>query len=288
MRKRDAVAETVIGAPAVDGVVGTGEKVAIPSGPIWAEIDLAPTAAGRLVSAAYKLPLLMITIEYMDGSSRDFRFIASVGKAGFLLSPTVEKAATLLALESSSVSFANAGVTPVSFSISADDRTGWLWQRRFRVVLRPIVFPKANNIDSILFTPLKPSDGDLPSAIDGDCAIDEVAGQDGDDIRLAAATVSLSLRGWGMMSTVKGEPNRSQSMVFIPEGAGSAFSANLPKIASPGLAAHFGTPAAGDAAFDTDIDVRSLPAGRYRLQLVQDGAEGAVQCSHRAIVVERR
>ena len=288
LQKRGTVAETGIGASVVDREVGLGEKVAIPSGPIWAEIDLAPTATGRLVSAAYKLPLLTLTIKYMNGSSRDFRFIASVGKAGFLLSPTVEKAATLLALESPSPSFANAGVMPASFSISADDRTGWLWQSHFRVVLRPIAFPKADDVDSILFTQIKPFDGDLPSAIYGDCAIDEVAGQDGDDVRLAAATGSLSLRGWGMMSAERGESNRGLSMVFVPEGAGTAFSADLPKIASPGLVEHFRTPAAGDAGFDADVDVRSLPAGRYHLQLVQDGVDGAVQCSHRVIVVERR
>lgn len=288
LRKRDAVVTTPIGASLVDREAGFEEKIAVPPGPIWAEIDVDPTVLGRLVSAAYKLPPLTLAIEYADGSSRRFRFIASVAKAGFLLSPTVDKTAGLLALESAIAPPASPAATPVAFSIWSDDPIGVLWRGHYRAVLRPIAFPEVPGVDDLLFTPLKLLVEDLPSEVEGDCVVDDVAKQRGADIAIDAATKVLNLRGWAMMSVAKGRANRHLSIAFLPEDGGAIFTSALPKLASPGLAQHLGTRAAGDAAFDADIDVRPLPAGRYRLQLVQDDDEGAVLCGHRAITVDRR
>lgn len=289
LRKRDAAAMTSIGGPVVDREVEFGEQIAVPPGPVWAEIDVEPTVPGRLVAAAYKLPPLTLAVDYADGSAREFRLIASIAKAGFLLSPTIEKATALLALQSTVPAPAGPEETPVNFSIGIENGAGGLWRGRFRVVLRPIMFPKTAGIAALLFVPLKPMKGDLPSAFGGDCAIDEVARRDGDQVPLDAGTGTLNLRGWAMMSGTEGLANSHLSVALLPEGGGSGFLADLPKLASPGLAEHFGTPAAGEAAFDADIDIASLPRGRYRLQLVEDGQDGeAVQCGHRTVVVERR
>ena len=270
LQKRVVSAATAIGAPVADREALFGERVALPAGPIWAEIDVEPSLVGRLVSAAYKLPLLTMTIDYENGTSRDFRFIAAMARGGFLLSPTVEKAAALMALESDAASGLALGPKPVAFAIRSDDATGRLYRKRFHAVLMPIAFPRTPDVDRILFSPLKPYEGDLPSIVQGECVVDAVAQQDGSDIPLDKEAGSLNVRGWAMMSAAEGRPNRDLSMAFIPDSGGETFTADLPKIASPGLAEHFGTPAAGNAAFDADIDVRALPAGRYHLQLLQD------------------
>ena len=59
---------------------------------IWASVHLRSTLAGRLMSAAFKAPVVELTLELADGSSHRKRFIPGMGPTGFLLSPYVEDA----------------------------------------------------------------------------------------------------------------------------------------------------------------------------------------------------
>lgn len=71
-----------------------GDEVQIPDSDqlIWAEVDIHPSLFGRLVNVLYKLPELRIAMKMAgdDHTSQDYRYIASLGRAGFLVSPYVD------------------------------------------------------------------------------------------------------------------------------------------------------------------------------------------------------
>ncbi len=58
-------------------------------GLLWARIDMRPTLLGKLVLAAFKLPAVSIDLRLADGRTAQFRYIPEIGRAGFLLSPSV-------------------------------------------------------------------------------------------------------------------------------------------------------------------------------------------------------
>jgi hypothetical protein len=70
-----------------------GETVILPESeqPIFAEIEITTNILGRIASFAFKQPSpLEIRIKLKNGSSREFRIIPGMIKAGFLLSPLIE------------------------------------------------------------------------------------------------------------------------------------------------------------------------------------------------------
>ena len=57
--------------------------------PIWAEIDLRPTFLGPIFAALFKPPQLHITLRYEDGDAESFRYVAAMGRSGFIISPVI-------------------------------------------------------------------------------------------------------------------------------------------------------------------------------------------------------
>jgi hypothetical protein len=80
-------------APLGDVSVQFGQAIEVPStpqGPIWAEIEVRPSMAGRLATAALKSPPVFLDLALADGRSGRTRLVPEVAKSGFLLSPLVE------------------------------------------------------------------------------------------------------------------------------------------------------------------------------------------------------
>ena len=83
---------------------GFDAAIAVPpidDGPIWVQITIEPTAAGRLLSLAYKNPELMMAVSLPAGQEQVYRLIAGEAEAGFLLSPLVDNRQAFAALASS-------------------------------------------------------------------------------------------------------------------------------------------------------------------------------------------
>jgi len=152
LQRRDLPKPIGINEPILAGTRMLGTQVEIPdhTGPIWAEIDVKPTLLGRLVSAAYKNPLLMIILKYDDGSTRTYRFIAGLGKAGFLLSPTVQSGRDFVALQSTRFNAIFADKFPVGFEISGHSGTRFLWSKSFSIKLYTMSLAADPRVDGIL------------------------------------------------------------------------------------------------------------------------------------------
>lgn len=77
--------------------------IAVPTtedGPVWVQMTIEPTVAGRILSAAYKDPELFMTVTLPGGHEQRYRLIAGEAKAGFLLSPVIANRQAFAALAS--------------------------------------------------------------------------------------------------------------------------------------------------------------------------------------------
>ena len=102
--------------PLADQPLRFGESVAVPSGtngPIWAEMDIDPSLAGKLALTFFKPPLLWLKVETRAGGKQRYRLVPEPGpRSGFLLSPVIEDGAAFSRL-------AAAGAVPAADEVTA-------------------------------------------------------------------------------------------------------------------------------------------------------------------------
>ena len=72
--------------------VQVGETVELPAGGgiVYAEVDLEPTLAGKVLTELFSPPQLKIVVGLHDGSTRTYRTVSEMMKTGFILSPLVK------------------------------------------------------------------------------------------------------------------------------------------------------------------------------------------------------
>jgi hypothetical protein len=77
-----------------------GETIAVPDSPdgVWAEIEVRPTAFGRLIGFLYKPPTVTLLQDLGAERPRGFRLVPQVAREGFLLAPFVDDADSMAAL----------------------------------------------------------------------------------------------------------------------------------------------------------------------------------------------
>ncbi|HEV2695911.1 MAG TPA: hypothetical protein VG347_23685 [Verrucomicrobiae bacterium] len=78
--------------PLTNAEVAFGENIQVPSvsnALIWVELDIKKTSAGKLISAAYKPPMLMLATTFKNGTPGYYRLIPGMAQTGFLLSPVI-------------------------------------------------------------------------------------------------------------------------------------------------------------------------------------------------------
>ena len=72
-------------------------------GPLWIEIDIKPSFAGRFLSLLTKPPQVGLTVNRADGVSAFYRLIPGMASEGFFLSPFIERSEQLLTLSQTDV-----------------------------------------------------------------------------------------------------------------------------------------------------------------------------------------
>ncbi len=82
----------------------TGATVTLPvtDEPLFAEVDLKPTLAGRLLIALFNPPQLRIVVRLGDGSIRNYRVVSNMMTTGFLVSPLVSNTGEFASLAAGS------------------------------------------------------------------------------------------------------------------------------------------------------------------------------------------
>jgi hypothetical protein len=129
-----------------------GKSVELPSGGLlYAEIDVQKTLFGELVSAFYKPPQLHITTTLKDGTSKTFRFVASMARSGFIVTPLIENAGEFGLLFGDEEQLGDKAVGLIT--IYSDEKIPLSWQPRYSLKLSRLSLNKHKSSAQILIMP---------------------------------------------------------------------------------------------------------------------------------------
>ncbi|KTD11111.1 transmembrane protein [Legionella gratiana] len=99
--------------------------------PVFATIAIQPTIWGKLATIFFKPNQLQIVLHLKNGTMKHYRFIASMAKSGFLLSPHIENTIefSLLYQKNDDLN----GKTVKSFMITTNPDNGWFWNHTYTI-----------------------------------------------------------------------------------------------------------------------------------------------------------
>ena len=226
---------------------------------VWARINLQPGLWGRLVAAAFKLPPVTIEVVLKDGSRRERRFIPSMGRVGFLLSPyvgtTTDFALTALGSNGNRVE---------KFRLKTESPS--LWAPKLEVGLASFALPVQTAARDLFF--VKPSTP--PAAVTtptgrGECVIDAM------EVVPANAGTVVRLNGWASPAASKGiGPDQIWLAVDSDSLPTGFFQARLE--ARNDVKLHFGFPAMKDPGFSAGLALPSFTGtANLRVIVVSNG-----------------
>jgi hypothetical protein len=102
---------------------------------LFAEVELKPTLAGRLLNTLFSPPQLQIKVGLADGSVKKFRVVSAMMKTEFLLSPMVSDTKDFAAL----MTKANQGAhlpRVQTISITPSYGGSLFWSKSFAITLK--------------------------------------------------------------------------------------------------------------------------------------------------------
>ena len=117
-----------------------GKTIFLPetSGPLFAEIDLKPTLAGKVAAALINPPQLWMVIGLKDGTSKRFRVVSEMMQTDFLISPFVGDTNDFAAFMAHRASVQE-GDTVRSISITSAYGRSIYWSGTYRLKLKRYV-----------------------------------------------------------------------------------------------------------------------------------------------------
>lgn len=247
-----------------------GEEVLLPDSSdfLFVEIDLKPTLIGRLMSLIYKPTQLEISVTLQNGSINNYRFISSMAKSGFIISPLINNAAEFGLLFAGPETLYEKQVK--SIRISSAEGGSYFWNPGYAIKISHFEFSSAPNDDVYKLFHFEPIQKTLPAEVSSedtvicDGFIDSI-----NDIVPAPSIVKtsrlLSLEGWFALS---GRDGTVPEMVFITltDKQGNKNYIQAQKKPRDDVKIHFKQPDMPDVGYKVYADVSELN-GEYRLGL---------------------
>lgn len=280
LRRRETSApEPIAKTPITSGSFHLGEMMALPSGtaPVWARIGVSLTTLGKLVSAIFRPPILMITYRFTDGQQQAFRYIPGMGAAGFLASPVVTSTHDFVSLTLPTADTYLAGKRPQSFTISSDQGTGLLWNETVSVQFFHANIPTQPEVGKLLFDRVQTEATrlvKLPTT--PDCSVDLIDMRRPQDLPVRVGNF-LQVDGWAAVSVKNSEaPDFTSVTLTAPSGEVTAIRAK--KIARTDVNAYFKKPGMGEIGYTAYADVAGLE-GDYMLSLKMTKGDQAWACT---------
>ncbi len=151
LRRREERTDALFaGARVAVGNYGLGQQIVLPSefSALWANIDLEPTLLGRLIAFAFRPPLLRIVFRFPGGREEAYRYISTMGRPGFLLSPVIQDTPQFVALGLPGARLHMERV-PISFRIEGTKGTGLLWEHALSLELRAVQLPVQPSVERV-------------------------------------------------------------------------------------------------------------------------------------------
>jgi hypothetical protein len=254
--------------PLLDASFGLGEQVALPPSPTglaWVTLDIQPTLAGRLAEAAFRPPLLAITLSYANGKMDRFRLVSGLARAGFLLGPRVTTTQDMLWLLLPDRR--GPDQRPVSLSVTGQSGTRWLWRKQFRLRMQAIDIPVQEQVRALV-QPAPLTSLATPSPATGAaeaCALDSINGH-----KPSAQPIEVNgiaeVSGWAVVRIAGGEAP-DHVWVRLTDAAGQVWQAPAEPRARLDVAGYFVNLGLAESGFDARFDLSAL-RGIYTMSIL--------------------
>ena len=234
-----------------------GETVTIPDTrhPVFAKIRMKRTFTGHVLNILIKPEELRITVNFLDGSSRDYRFIPGMGEAGFVLSPLIENTSDFLLSYGSWKFLENKRVTSIKIWTASNHSSSWTG---YQLTLGELVGQESTDISSLgtVVAPVKISDDGQPLK-ETSCfgSIDSINGSPPAEHAISYSPI-LSIQGW--IAESQNKPGDDSFSATLTTGSGSIYTAPLKRYKRPDLAAYFRSDALANSGYQTFIDIDGL------------------------------
>jgi len=249
------------------------QDIALPdAAPLWVTVDVRPSLLGRLVLSAFKLPQLEIDLTLADGSVAHHRFIASIARSGFIISPYLTSPIDLINLA--------AGLPSARAvkSLKLITHSPRFWRSNIDVRVTPIsITPQSTaralaNIQELM----EPSPQSRPiKETTATCNIDFVNGEQYQpSLTPKDHGGTLRLQGWIAPPPNADSNSMSTWAALTSDNGNRKYFKALPEDRSDVIAA-LQRPASG---FDITLDLNAHP-GKQMINLYSVSESAAYQCS---------
>ena len=248
------------------------------SGPgsfVMAEISVEPSLLGILEGLLYKRSALLITANLASGQPRTYRYIATIGKLGIMISPLIETTSEFASLYAATSALDAKRVR----SLSIVPESGALgWRPSYRVTFKTAPLPRA--LDARQYLALAhPGGGDaeLPAPADGavvaasacDGALDDINGYAPPPGQVSVTGV-LQVKGWAAWDA-KGGRLPAGVAIVLADAAGHRRLYRARQAPRPDVGKFYNDPRLDASGYVAALDVSQLD-GAYTLGIAfQDG-----------------
>jgi hypothetical protein len=271
----------------VERLARIGQDVVVPGwdAPVWVAMDIRPTLAGKLLSTIFKAPALTLRVRYEDGETADYRLIAGMAGAGFLLSPTVSDAKGFVALGSRHREALLGKRRVVSMGVLGGSGTRVLWNLDYRIAFSALAIAHDGAADAVLAGPAEALEYPTSLREGGHCSIDEVGHLPVTDAPVELKDDLLAIRGWGAIDGPSGVANQRLALLITSSRSGP-FLLPVHRVARPDVAAYFHQPSLGRAGFEALLERPRIPVDA-QVQVVQNDGNGWLLCPSAKVRLHR-
>jgi hypothetical protein len=219
--------------------------------PLFTHISMKRTLIGRMESIFFKPSPLRITLNLLDGSSRDYRFVPGMGDAGFLLSPVVENTTDFILSYGSWKYLEDKKV--ISIKITADSKhlSGW---DGYTLTLSTLPNQAHADINSLIAIAEPTKDyvrGSLASQQDYCFGSVDVINGSLTTRQLAPYSALLTVQGW--IAESKDKLGDDKFVITLTEKDGTTYIAPIVRDKRPDVAAYYKSDALKNSGYKAVI-----------------------------------
>lgn len=240
---------------------------------LFVEIDIKPSLLGRIMGVFFKHKSLSVVVENAYGQEKKYRYIASMGRSPFLISPLIKENKDLIALTSGETDLLFSNYVS-SFRIEGGDGSLSGWKKNFDVRFSSFSFPSSgqdlNHYNDQVNLDLVSN----PELVVSDCNgfIDSLNGIAPQNRRIPSGV--LSVEGW-LVSNSTMSPDAGETYIYLLDDAGEYSFFNVEKTVREDVKVHFGKLDMIDPGYISTFKTNGF-YGEYKLGLAR-GVNGDVE-----------
>ncbi|MEB0047230.1 MULTISPECIES: hypothetical protein [unclassified Pseudomonas] len=240
-----------------------GQRVDLPDTdkPIFVEINVERSLAGKLANLLYKTSILEIELTLNNGESRRFRTVSEMMKSGFVLSPLIETNSEFSMLYGNTSTLSGKQVK--SFSVITTEKGQFFWKNEVSATFTKINTHQTNKKLNIV--PLdkiyKNTSSEIASATECHGGIDKIGVPEISNNTSASKTITVM--GWLSQSVAK-ETNPNSAVMVLTKNDKSIALIETHKSYRADVGAYFKDESLSYAGFLSTFDAKDFE-GDYRI-----------------------